>query len=156
MTLEEAESTRAERMRAGLRERVLATRQRTRDNLTKTGATLRQGGAALGGRMRGLGQRVVPSDEQRQRIRQSGQRLRQSIAEKAPNIRLRPPPRSVAEGQEGGADAAAAAATVTTPPKGRKRDVTELEREGPVSEERVSVSVPLDGKVAVETGKDEE
>lgn len=150
-TQEEVESaSRGARFKEGLRQRVLATRQRTRDNLSKTGATLRQGGAALGGRVRGLGEKVVPA-ERRQRIRDGGQRLRQSIAQKAPNIRLRPP-RSVAEGEEGGAEAQVA----VTPPKGRKQqEVTEHQRAGPVSE-LGATSVPLDGKVAVETGKGED
>ncbi|XP_076155949.1 caveolae-associated protein 4a [Alosa pseudoharengus] len=139
VTAEEVESTRVSRLRAGL----LATRQRTSENLRRTGATLRQGGATLGGRVRGLGQRVVPTNEQRQRMRQSGQRLRQSIAQKAPNIRLRPTPRSVAEGEEGGAEGDSTHAVATPPKSKRKQEVTERERQGPLSEEGAT-SVPLD------------
>lgn len=144
ITAEEVESSRVSRLRAGL----LATRQRTRDNLRRTGATLKQGGVAFGGRVRGLGQRVVP-EEQRTRLRERGQRIRQTIAEKAPNIRLRPP-RSVAEGEEGGAEGDAAAQAAVTPPKGKRKDVTDVtERQGPLSEEGAT-SVPLDGKKATE------
>ncbi|XP_063079556.1 caveolae-associated protein 4a-like [Engraulis encrasicolus] len=152
---EEVESgTRGARLRAGLRARMLATRQRTRENLSKTGATLKQGGAALGGRVKVLGDKVMP-EERRQRIRDGGTRLKQQVAQKVP--KLRHAPRSVAEGEEeeleGGAHAA------VTPPKGRRQqqEVTEVTRSGPVTEAGAT-SVPLDGPAAaaVETGKSEE
>lgn len=148
MVVEETESSRAERLRqTGLKgienikaafskESMSKTRERTRENLSKTKESLSKTGQTLGTRFNSLGEKIIPP-EQRDKMRQSGERLKANIAKKAPNIKLRKE-RAVAEGQEG-----AEAEAAVTPSKGRKSNpevtytevVAESKREGPVSEE---------------------
>ncbi|TRY66317.1 hypothetical protein DNTS_024314 [Danionella cerebrum] len=153
MVVEEAESSRGARLKqSGLKgienikaafskENMSKTREKTRENLTKTKESLSKTGQTLGTKFNTFGEKIVPP-EQREKIRQSSERLKENIAKKAPTkesfkIKLKKE-RTVAEGQEG-ADAEPA----VTPPKGRKSSadvtytevVTENKREGPVSEE---------------------
>lgn len=70
----------------------------------------------LGTKVKGIGERIV-SSERREKIRQSGERLKESIAKSVP-AKLKKE-RTVAEGQEGAEGAAEGDAPVP-PPKGRK------------------------------------
>ncbi|KAI4891442.1 hypothetical protein NFI96_025131, partial [Prochilodus magdalenae] len=148
MVVEEGESSRAARLKqSGLKgienikaafskESMSKTRERTRENLSKTKESLSKTGQTLGTKFNNLGEKIIPT-EQREKMRQSGERLKENIAKKAPTIKLKKE-RAVAEGQEG-----AEAEAAVTPPKGRKSNpevtytevVTESKREGPVSEE---------------------
>lgn len=153
MVVDEAESSRGARLKqSGLKglenfkaafskENMNKTRDKTRDNLNKTKESLSKTGQTLGTKINHFGEKIVPP-EQREKMRQSGERLKDNIAKKAPNkesfrIKLKKE-RTVAEGQEG-----AEAELAVTPPKGRKSSpdvtytevVTESKREGPISEE---------------------
>ncbi|XP_076837944.1 caveolae-associated protein 4a [Brachyhypopomus gauderio] len=148
MVVEEGESSRAARLKqTGLKrienfkaafskENMSKTREKTRENLSKTKESLSKTGQNLGTKINTLGDKIIPP-EQREKMRQSGERLKENISKKAPTIKLKKE-RAVAEGQEG-----AEAETAVTPPKGRKTSpevtytevVTESKREGPISEE---------------------
>ncbi len=153
MVVEEAESSRGARLKqSGLKgienikaafskEKMNKTRDKTRENLSKTKESFSKTGQTLGTKFNTFGEKIVPP-EQREKIRQSSERLKENIAKKAPNkesfkIKLKKE-RTVAEGQEG-----AEAELAVTPPKGRKSSpdvtytevATENKREGPVSEE---------------------
>ncbi|KAB5535627.1 hypothetical protein PHYPO_G00120060 [Pangasianodon hypophthalmus] len=170
MVVEEAESSRAARLRqTGLKgidniraafskDNMNKTRDRTRENLSKTKESLSKTSQTLGTKINTLGEKIIPL-EQREKMRQSGERLKENIAKKAPSkesfrIKLKKE-RAVAEGQEG-----AEAEPAVTPPKGRKTSpevtytevVTEIKREGPVSEERAT-RISEEGKsgLAIET-----
>ncbi|KAI5624248.1 caveolae-associated protein 4a [Silurus asotus] len=165
MVVEEAESSRAARLKqSGLKgidniraafskENMSKTRFRTRENLNKTKESLSKTGQTLGTKINTLGEKIIPL-EQREKMRQSGGRLKENIAKKAPTIKLKKE-RAVAEGQEG-----AEAEPAVTPPKGKKitsevtysEVVTEIKREGPVSEEQAT-RIPEEVKcgLAIET-----
>lgn len=170
MVVEEASSSRATRMRqTGLKgidniraafskENMNKTRDRTRENLSKTKKSLSKTGQTLGTKINTLGEKIIPLD-QREKMRQSGERLKENIAKKAPSkesfrIKLKKE-RTVAEGEEG-----VEADPVVTPPKGRETSpevtytevVTENKWEGPVSEEQ-AIRIPEEGKsaLAIET-----
>lgn len=153
MVVDEVESSRGARLKqSGLKglenfksafskEGMSKTREKTRENLSKTKESLSKTGHSLGTKINTFGEKVVPH-EQRDKIRQSGERLKENIAKKAPSkesfrIKLKKE-RTVAEGQEGAEEEPA-----VTPPKGRKSSpdvtytevVTESKREGPISEE---------------------
>ncbi|XP_051990643.1 caveolae-associated protein 4a-like [Xyrauchen texanus] len=152
MVVEELESSRGTRLKqTGLKgienikaafskENMSKTREKTRENLSKTKESLSKSGQMLGTKINTFSEKIVPP-EQREKIRQSGERLRDNIAKKAPNkesfrIKLKKE-RTVAEGQEG-----AEVELTVTPPKGRKSSpdvtytevITESKREVPVSE----------------------
>lgn len=170
MVVEEAESSRAARLRqTGLKgidniraafskENMNKTRDRTRENLSKTKESLSKTGHSLGTKINTLGEKIIPL-EQREKMRQSGERLKENIAKKSTSkepfhIKLKKE-RAVAEGQEG-----AEADPATIPGKGRKTTpeitytdvVTEIKREGPVSEEAIT-RIPDERKIgmAIET-----
>lgn len=170
MVVEEAESSRAARLRqTGLKgidniraafskKNMNKTRDRTRENFSKTKESLGKTGHTLGTKINTLGEKIIPI-EQREKMRQSGERLKENIAKKAPSkesfrIKLKKE-RAVAEGQEG-----AEAEPGLTTPKGRKTSlevtytevVTEIKREGPVSEEQATC-IPEERKsgLAIET-----
>lgn len=151
--VEEGESSRGARLKqSGLKgleniksafskESMSKTREKTRENLSKTKESLSKTGQTLGTKINTFGEKIVPP-EQREKIRQGSERLKENIAKKAPSkesfrIKLKKE-RTVAEGQEG-----AEAELAVTPPKGRKSSpdvtytevVTESKREGPISEE---------------------
>ncbi|XP_066507955.1 caveolae-associated protein 4a [Hoplias malabaricus] len=141
MVVEEGESSRAARLKQNIKaafskESMNKTKERTRENLSKTKESLSKTGHMLGTKINTLGDKIIPQ-EQREKMRQSGERLKENIAKKAPTIKLKKE-RAVAEGQEGAEGEAA-----VTPPKGKKSNpevtytevVTEGKREGPVSEE---------------------
>ncbi|TTH23516.1 Caveolae-associated protein 4a [Bagarius yarrelli] len=140
MVVEETESSsRAARLKQNIRaafskENMNKTRDRTRENLSKTKESLSKTGQNLGTKFNTLGEKIIPP-EQREKMRQSGERLKENLAKKAPSkdaFRIKKE-RAVGEGEEG----------AVTPPKGRKaipevtysEVVTEYKREEPVSEE---------------------
>lgn len=166
MVVEEAESSRAARLRqTGLKgidniraafskENMNKTRDRTRDNLSKTKESLSKTGQTIGTKMNTLGEKIIPL-EQREKMRQSGERLKENITKKATSkesfrIKLKKE-RTVAEGQEG-----AEVEPAMTPAKGNKSSpevtytevVAEIKREGPVSEEEVT-HIPEEGKIGM-------
>lgn len=170
MVVEEAESSRAARLRqTGLKgidniraafskEKMNKTRDRTRENLSKTKESLSKTGQTLGTKINTLGEKIIPH-EQWEKMRQSGERLKENISKKAPSkesfrIKLKKE-RTVAEGQEG-----AEAEPAMAPAKGRKTSpevtytevVPEIKQEGPVSKEEATHS-PEEGKIglAIET-----
>ncbi|XP_053715144.1 caveolae-associated protein 4a-like [Synchiropus splendidus] len=98
MVVEEAESSAAARMkRSGLSRMESLKATFSREN--------------LGSKVNQLGERIVPA-ERRQKIRQSGERLKESISGVPAKLSLKKE-RAVAEGQEG-------AAAPVPPPKGRR------------------------------------
>ncbi|XDV27844.1 hypothetical protein PO909_031319 [Leuciscus waleckii] len=135
MVVEEGESSRGARLKqSGLKGIENIKAAFSKENMSKTRQT-------LGTKFNTLGEKIVPP-EQREKMRQSSERLKENIAKKAPTkesfkIKLKKE-RTVAEGQEG-----AEGEPAVTPPKGRKPSpdvtytevVTEIKREGPVSEE---------------------
>lgn len=167
-TVDEAESSRAARLKqSGLKgienikaafskDNMSKTRDRTRENLSKTKESLSKTGQTLGTKFNNIGEKII-SPEQREKMRQSGERLKENIAKKAPTkesfrIKLKKE-RAVAEGQE-----VAEAEPAVTPTKGRKSTpevtytevVTENKREGPVSEEGAT-RIPEEGKSGLAT-----
>ncbi|XP_062843846.1 caveolae-associated protein 4a [Trichomycterus rosablanca] len=164
--VDEAETSRAERLKqSGLKgienikaafskENMNKTRDRTRENLSKTKDNLSKTGQTLGTKFNNIGEKII-STEQREKMRQGGERLKENITKKAPTkesfrIKLKKE-RAVGEGQEG-----AEAEAGVTPPKGRKSSpevtYTEVvtEREGPVSEEGAT-RIPEEGKSGLAT-----
>lgn len=150
MVVEEAETSRAARLKqTGLKgidniraafskENMNKTRDRTRENLSKTKESLSKTGQSLGTKFNTLGEKIIPL-EQREKMRQSGERLKENIAKKTNTKESKlKKERAVAEGQEG-----AEAESATPPGKERKASlevtytevVTESKREGPVSED---------------------
>ncbi|KAM3866123.1 caveolae-associated protein 4a [Diretmus argenteus] len=144
MSVEEADSSRAARLKKSVMKGTENFKAAfSRENMTKTKDN-------LGTKFHNLGEKVVPPERREkmhqagERIKHSGEKLKENIAKKAPTketfrIKLKKE-RTVAEGQEGaeapGDDKAAAA-----PAKGRKSPgitytevVTETKREGPVEE----------------------
>ncbi|KPP64946.1 muscle-related coiled-coil protein-like [Scleropages formosus] len=140
MVVEEADSSRAARLKkTGIKGIENIKAAFSRENVTKTKDN-------LGTKINHLGERIVPPERREKmhqasiRIKESGERLKENIAKKAPTkesfrIKLKKE-RTVAEGQEGAEGAPDA------PPKARKSSpevtytevVTETKREGPISE----------------------
>ncbi|XP_068604204.1 caveolae-associated protein 4b [Brachionichthys hirsutus] len=113
MVVEEAESSSAGRLKkSGLTriESFKATFSKTNMNKTREN---------LGTKVNKLGERIVTA-ERREKIRQSGERLKETIAKNAPAKLNLKKERTVAEGQEGAAP--------VPPPKGR-RDASKAEPE---------------------------
>lgn len=112
MVVEEADASAAGRAkRSGLSRIESFKATFSRENMSKTREN-------LGTKVNQLGERIVPT-ERRQRIRQSGERLKETIAK---GVHLKKE-RTVAEGQEGageGGGGAGADPGPVPPPKGRK------------------------------------
>ncbi|KAK5849529.1 hypothetical protein PBY51_013857 [Eleginops maclovinus] len=104
MVVEEAESSAARVKKSGLTriESFKANMSKTREN--------------LGSKVNKFGERIVTA-ERREKIRQSGERLKETISKSVP-AKLKKE-RTVAEGQEGAEGAGEGAAPIP-PPKGRK------------------------------------
>lgn len=108
MVVEEADASAAGRAkRSGLSRIESFKATFSRENMSKTREN-------LGTKVNQLGERIVPT-ERRQKIRQSGERLKETIAK---GVHLKKE-RTVAEGQEGTGEGGADAGPVP-PPKGRK------------------------------------
>ncbi|KAA0704733.1 Caveolae-associated protein 4a [Triplophysa tibetana] len=112
MVVEEAHDSTATRLKkTGLR-RIESLKQTfSRENMTKTKDN-------LGTKVNQLGERMVPT-ERREKIRQSGERLKETITKTVPAKLNLKKERTVAEGQEGAEGTTEGAAPVP-PPKGRK------------------------------------
>lgn len=110
MVVEEADASAASRAkRSGLSRIESFKATFSRENMSKTREN-------LGTKVNQLGERIVPT-ERRQRIRQSGERLKETIAK---GVHLKKE-RTVAEGQEGAGEGGAGADPgPVPPPKGRK------------------------------------
>lgn len=110
MVVEEADASAASRAkRSGLSRIESFKATFSRENMSKTREN-------LGTKVNQLGERIVPT-ERRQRIRQSGERLKETIAK---GVHLKKE-RTVAEGQEGAGEGGAGANQgPVPPPKGRK------------------------------------
>lgn len=166
MVVEEAESSRAARLRqTGLKgidnikaafskENMNKTRDRTRENLSKTKESLSKTGQTLGTKINTLGEKIIPL-EQREKMRQSSERLKENIAKKTPNkesfrIKLKKE-RAVAEGEEGAeAEPAMAPANSrkTSPEVTYTEVVAEIKLEGPVCEEEAT-HIPEKSKIGL-------
>ncbi|XP_072306482.1 caveolae-associated protein 4b [Eucyclogobius newberryi] len=104
MVVDEADSSAATKMKKSGLTRIESFKNTfSRENLSKTREN-------LGSKVNKLGERIVTT-ERREKIRQSGERLKEKLALKKE--------RTVAEGQEG-AEGAAEATLPVAPPKGRK------------------------------------
>ncbi|XP_056149587.1 caveolae-associated protein 4a [Lampris incognitus] len=141
MTVEEADSSRAARIKKSMMKGTESIKAAfSKENMSKTKDN-------LGTKFHHLGDKMVPPERREkmhQRFKQSGERLKENIAKKAPTkeafrIKLKKE-RTVAEGQEGaqGQEGAELAGAIA---KGRKSPgvaytevVTETKREGPVEE----------------------
>lgn len=113
MVVEEAadSSTAARLKKTGLK-RIESLKQTfSRENMTKTKEN-------LGTKVNKLGERIV-STERREKIRQSGERLKETITKTVPAKLNLKKERTVAEGQEGAEGTTEGTAPVP-PPKGRK------------------------------------
>ncbi|KAL4623369.1 muscle-related coiled-coil protein-like [Arapaima gigas] len=165
MVVEEADSSRAARLKkSGMKGIENIKAAFSRENMTKTKDN-------LGTKINNLGERIVPPEKREKmqqasmRIKQSGDRIKENIAKKAPTkesfrIKLKKE-RTVAEGQEG------AEGTPDAPAKGSKSSsgvtytevMTETRREGPISE-MGATRIGEEGKIqftveAVDEGKAE-
>lgn len=109
MVVEEADSAATRMKKSGLSRMESFKATFSRENMTKTRDN-------LGTKVHRMGERIV-SSERREKIRQSGERLKESIAKSVP-AKLKKE-RTVAEGQEVAEGATEGAAPVP-PPKGRK------------------------------------
>ncbi|XP_048880988.1 caveolae-associated protein 4b [Brienomyrus brachyistius] len=121
MVVEEADSSAAARIKkTGLKRIESLKATFSRENLSKTREN-------LGTKVSRLGERIVPP-ERRERIRQSGERFKETITKTVPAKLNLKKERTVAEGQEGAEGATEATAPIP-PPKGRKAnpDVTYTE-----------------------------
>ncbi|KAM9774666.1 caveolae-associated protein 4b [Syngnathus typhle] len=122
MVVEEADSAAARpKKKTGLTRMESLKATFSRDNMSRTRDS-------LGSKVNKLGERIVTA-ERRQKIRQSGERIKETLAK---NVLKKE--RTVAEGQEGAdpaADGGAAAAPVP-PPKGRRGVPDEPRPEGEV------------------------
>lgn len=160
MVVEEAETSRAARLRqTGLKgidnikaafskENMNKTRDRTRENLSKTKESLSKTGQSLGTKFNTLGEKIIPL-EQREKMRQSGERLKENIAKKTNSKESKlKKERAVAEGQEG-AEAESGKGRKTSSEVTYTEVVTEIKREGPVSEEEIT-HFPKEGKIVTQ------
>lgn len=112
MVVEEADSASATRMKKSGLTRIESFKATfSKENLSKS----RQN---FGSKVNKLGERIVTA-ERREKIRQSGERLKESITKTVPAKLNLKKERTVAEGQEG-AEGGAEAAQPVAPPKGRR------------------------------------
>lgn len=125
MVVEEADSSAASRMKKTGLTRIESFKATfSKENLSKTREN-------FGSKVNKLGERIVTA-ERREKIRQSGERLKENIKSVPGKLNLKKE-RTVAEGQEG-AEGGAEAAEPVAPPKGRKRS-PEAVAEGAKAEE---------------------
>lgn len=112
MVVEEADSSAAGRMKKTGLTRIESFKATfSKEKMSKTREN-------LGTKVNKLGERIVTA-ERREKIRQSGERLKETITKSVPAKLNLKKERTVAEGQEGAEGAAEGAAPVP-PPKGRK------------------------------------
>lgn len=112
MVVEEADSSAASRMKKTRLTRIESFKATfSKENMSKTREN-------LGTKVNKLGERIVTA-ERREKIRQSGERLKETITKSVPAKLNLKKERTVAEGQEGAEGAAEGAAPIP-PPKGRK------------------------------------
>ncbi|KAI5624124.1 muscle-related coiled-coil protein [Silurus asotus] len=111
MVVEEADSTAAKMKKTGLKRIESLKNTFSRENMTKTREN-------LGTRVNKLGERIVTA-ERREKIRQSGERLKETITKNVPAKLNLKKERTVAEGQEGAEGTTESVAPIP-PPKGRK------------------------------------
>ncbi|XP_054621763.1 caveolae-associated protein 4b [Dunckerocampus dactyliophorus] len=130
MVVEEADSAAAGRMKKTGLTRIESFKATfSKENMSKTREN-------LGTKVNKLGERIVTA-ERREKIRQSGERLKQTIAKSVPAKLNLKKERTVAEGQEG-AEGAEGAAPVP-PPKGRRSTPDTAKAEGGAEESEVPV-----------------
>ncbi|XP_033841984.1 caveolae-associated protein 4b [Periophthalmus magnuspinnatus] len=123
MVVEEADSSAAARMKKSGLTRIESIKHTfSKENLSKTREN-------LGSKVNKLGERIVTA-ERREKIRQSGERLKEKLTLKKE--------RTVAEGQEG-AEGAADTAQPVAPPKGRKGTPEAAAGEGKAEEAEVPI-----------------
>ncbi|XP_036448531.1 caveolae-associated protein 4b [Colossoma macropomum] len=111
MVVEEGDSTAAKLKKTGLKRIESLKNTFSRENMTKTKEN-------LGNKVNKLGERIVTA-ERREKIRQSGERLKETITKNVPAKLNLKKERTVAEGQEGAEGTTESAAPIP-PPKGRK------------------------------------
>lgn len=112
MVVEEKDSTSAERVKKTGLTRIESFKATfSKQNMSKTREN-------LGTKVNKLGERIVTA-ERREKIRQSGERLKETITKSVPAKLNLKKERTVAEGQEG-AEGGAEGAVPVPPPKGRK------------------------------------
>jgi len=137
MVVEEAETTGARLKKTTVKRFDSFKATFSRENMTKSRES-------LGTKFNKMGERIV-STERREKIRQSGERLKESIAKSVP-AKLKKE-RTVAEGQEGAEGAAAEGAAPVPPPKGRKaspeKAYTEVAKEAADEGEEAETEVPM-------------
>ncbi|KAI7792724.1 caveolae-associated protein 4b [Triplophysa rosa] len=112
MVVEEVHDSTATRLKKTGLKRIESLKQTfSRENMTKTKEN-------LGTKVNKLGERMVPT-ERREKIRQSGERLKETITKTVPAKLNLKKERTVAEGQEGAEGTTEGTAPIP-PPKGRK------------------------------------
>lgn len=112
MVVEEADSSSVGRMKKSGLTRIESFKATfSKENMSKTREN-------LGSKVNKLGERIVTA-ERREKIRQSGERLKETITKSVPAKLNLKKERTVAEGQEG-AEGATEGAVPVPPPKGRK------------------------------------
>ncbi|XP_061777436.1 caveolae-associated protein 4a-like [Nerophis ophidion] len=130
MVVEEVDSASAGRMKKSGLTRIESFKATfSKENMSKTREN-------LGTKVNKLGERIVTA-ERREKIRQSGERLKQTIAKGVPAKLNLKKERTVAEGQEG-AEGAEGGAPVP-PPKGRRSTPDVAKAEGGTEESEVPV-----------------
>nr|XP_057916246.1 caveolae-associated protein 4a-like [Doryrhamphus excisus] len=130
MVVEEADSTAAGRMKKTGLTRIESFKATfSKENMSKTREN-------LGTKVNKLGERIVTA-ERREKIRQSGEKLKQTITKSVPAKLNLKKERTVAEGQEG-AEGAEGGAPVP-PPKGRRNTPDATKAEGGAEESEVPV-----------------
>lgn len=111
MVVEEADSTAAKLKKTGLKRIESLKNAFSRENMNKTKEN-------LGTKVNKLGERIVTA-ERREKIRLSGERLKETITKSVPAKLNLKKERTVAEGQEG-AEGTTESVVPIPPPKGRK------------------------------------
>lgn len=112
MVVEEADSSSVGRMKKSGLTRIESFKATfSKENMSKTREN-------LGSKVNKLGERIVTA-ERREKIRQSGERLKETITKSVPAKLNLKKERTVAEGQEG-AEGSTEGAVPVPPPKGRK------------------------------------
>lgn len=130
MVVEEADSAAGRMKKSGLTRIESFKATFSKENMSKTREN-------LGSKVNKFGERIVTA-ERREKIRQSGERLKETITKSVPAKLNLKKERTVAEGQEGAEGATEGAAPVP-PPKGRKGtpDAAKAAAEGKAEESEV-------------------
>lgn len=140
MVVEEADSAAGKMKKTGLKRIESLKNTFSRENITKTKEN-------LGMKVNKLGERIVTA-ERREKIRQSGERLKETITKNVPAKLNLKKERTVAEGQEGAEGTTESTAPIP-PPKGRKPspDVAytehKLQQEGAEAGKAEETEVPV-------------